>query len=768
MGSSFHNNSGRAAKAEGDPLCADCRARLLAGVKRRMRVDRGAADRTTIILIGVSIGVVLAVLLGVGLWGRRPEKSPPVRRAPAAQEPEARKEGETVARAAARPDARLRPEERAGEEAASTPATPVEKAPAPTRGWVNNIKVVSDKVEDVTTLEAILDWMVKPGMSDREKALAVWETVVKFRHQDSPPNEWTENEGNVRDPVKTFNVYGYGMCGCAASNICALARAVGLRARGKGISGHSVPEVFWDGDWHLLDASLINYFPDEAGDIASIDEIAKSVREWYDKNPGYEGNDANLRQFMRNEGWKKGPKVLAGSQFYSRNGWLPAATHGWYSTMAEYAGKRNFVYEYGYSMGYRALFRLRPGEVLTRNWFNKGLHVNMGGGGGAPGCLGWSADDRMRQYQRPYGDIAPGRVGNGTLLYRVPLPGSDWRSGAWQLENVARGRGIAPASRTKPAEAVFRMHCPYVFLGGKARLGGKASGRGSLKMLLSTNNALDWKEVWRLDKTGSFREEVDLGRKVLRRYDYYVKLVLEGDVRLDALELENDIQHSQRALPALAQGTNTITVSAGEPTDTVTIAPVVPTANVGKNEDLSAFRPALEGVKRTGAIWCKQYGVAGLVTFPVETPGDIRAVRFGGHFRARDKKDGVELLLSFDGGGNWIEAGRAWGPYAATCKYVEFGKAPPGVRKVLVRYRLTQKGTVTGIFGLRIDVDYWNTPDGKPPRRKTFRPLKLTYVWKEGGAEKRHVQVVRKARESYEISSAAAPLMRSLVVELAE
>ena len=39
-------------------------------------------------------------------------------------------------------------------------------------------------------------------------------------------------------------------------------------ARGWAINGHSVPEVFWDGAWHMLDASLINYFPKADGTIA--------------------------------------------------------------------------------------------------------------------------------------------------------------------------------------------------------------------------------------------------------------------------------------------------------------------------------------------------------------------------------------------------------------------------------------------------------------------------------------------------------------------
>ncbi len=97
---------------------------------------------------------------------------------------------------------------------------------------VSHIKVLSNHVEDVTTLE---DWKrtyIKAGMSDQEKALAVWKTVVKYRHQTAPPREELMNGGCAHDPMKTIHVYGYGQCCCASSNIEGLARYIGLPCAG--------------------------------------------------------------------------------------------------------------------------------------------------------------------------------------------------------------------------------------------------------------------------------------------------------------------------------------------------------------------------------------------------------------------------------------------------------------------------------------------------------------------------------------------------------
>src|SRR5205085_1267100 len=122
---------------------------------------------------------------------------------------------------------------------ARAPAQPPAAKPASPAGIVSHVKVLSDRVEDVSSLEAWKKSFLKEGMSDQEKALAVWQTVVKFRHQDPPPNEFLQDAENVHDAIKTFNVYGYGMCCCASADIEQLARYAGLPARGRAINTHS-------------------------------------------------------------------------------------------------------------------------------------------------------------------------------------------------------------------------------------------------------------------------------------------------------------------------------------------------------------------------------------------------------------------------------------------------------------------------------------------------------------------------------------------------
>ena len=57
-------------------------------------------------------------------------------------------------------------------------------------GVVSHVKVLSDKVRDVSSMEAWKRSFIREGMTDEQKAIAVWRSVVMHRYQDSPPIEF--------------------------------------------------------------------------------------------------------------------------------------------------------------------------------------------------------------------------------------------------------------------------------------------------------------------------------------------------------------------------------------------------------------------------------------------------------------------------------------------------------------------------------------------------------------------------------------------------
>jgi hypothetical protein len=148
------------------------------------------------------------------------------------------------------------------------------------------------------------------------------------------------------------------------------------------------------------------------------------------------------------------------------------------------------------------------------------------------------------------------------------------------------------------------------------------------------------------------------------------------------------------------------------------------------------------------------------VTIPVATPGEMTRLRFGCQYRARDKVDGWDMLVSFDGGKTFQKAGRCEGPTPGFSKYITFVEVPAGTREAVVRFSGQQRNT-TCMFQLRVDADY-KQPNGG------FAPVRVTYVWEENGQERKDVHVAQAPEEGYTIRCAAKPTMKSITLERAE
>ena len=78
-----------------------------------------------------------------------------------------------------------------------------------------NIKMRRVDMPDITDIPSMLSSVTNGGMTDQEKAKALWRLVFQYSHQESPPTE--KITGNVHDAAKLFNVYGYRMCCCSSA-----------------------------------------------------------------------------------------------------------------------------------------------------------------------------------------------------------------------------------------------------------------------------------------------------------------------------------------------------------------------------------------------------------------------------------------------------------------------------------------------------------------------------------------------------------------------
>ncbi len=630
---------------------------------------------------------------------------------------------------------------------------------------VSNVKVLSDKVEDVSSFDAWKNAVIKPGMTDEQKALAAWETVVKFRHHDSLPQEFLGlGDSGTLDAIKLFNVYGY--CGGTAAQPAfqQLGRQLGFETRSWTINRWGVVELQYGDAWHMFDPGMICYFKKPDGSVASVEDLTAAVRDWHAKNSGYLGNDAKIKEFLKSPGLAKGPELLASCPTYDKAGNFSLNYFGWPSAMIIYDGtnKTPFQYEEASSQGYRVNIQLRKGERLTRNWSNKGLHINAGGGNVE--CITAQVGRGVLYYTPKWGDIANGRVGNGTLEYTVPLGDTGVLDAFVSASNVAlkSADGAAGALHVKdaaqPGEFVVRMPSSYVYLTGEVTFDALIGEGGVVQVSFSDNHGRDWKELAKVSASGA--QKIDLTPSVLRRYDYRLKFTLNGkSTGLDSLKLTHDIQHSQRALPALDKGENKITFSAGAQEGTISIEGAGPKFK-GKQvtyEELGAVLNNInkESLDKNGIVM--PTGPSGELTFPVETPGDMTRLRFGCNYRAGQKTEGCDLQVSFDEGKTFKTVGRAEGPTRQNAKWVSFEEIPPGTRKALVRYSIASRGNCL-FWRYRIDADYKEPHGGAAP-------IKIIYRWEDGGQAKEDVHITKTADETYTINCTGKPGLKSITIE---
>lgn len=128
---------------------------------------------------------------------------------------------------------------------------------------------------DLTSIASILASIINERMSDEQKAIAIWKFLVDWRYHDYP----AENRGEVHDPVKLVNVYGYGFCDDSAAAFCRLVSEAGIKARSYGLAGHVVAEAFYGNAWHMFDPDHQVFYRNENQEVASVSELERNP-EW--------------------------------------------------------------------------------------------------------------------------------------------------------------------------------------------------------------------------------------------------------------------------------------------------------------------------------------------------------------------------------------------------------------------------------------------------------------------------------------------------------
>ncbi len=394
---------------------------------------------------------------------------------------------------------------------------------------------------------------------------------------------------------------------------------------------------------------------------------------------------------------------------------------------------------------------------------NRGLHVNMETDPGWDGLSARAGENDLVYLRDYFPGYRGGVVGNGTHRYAPNLKAGDLALGTEIHDNLAVRRSGTPALHVrepgKSGVAVIPMTSPYVYLGGKLRL--RAVGRSSedrLNVSISTNNARTFTSLWSGSITKPEELAIDLKEKIFRRYACWIRIELAGEAGLDALEIENDIQHSPRTLPWLGKGSTTITVAADrDPTiATRSIAcRITPDASFNKNETSSTMGLRFDNVSlRNDACWWQ--GGTGRMTVPVDVPGDLVSLGFSAQIRARSEKDLVHIVASSDGGKTWRTIADMRGPTQGRTGHFRVGDWPRGTRHALLRFELSGNNTA-GVQSFRVDADYRDPLAAQP-----VRPFRVVHRWTEDGQAKSHSETITRLPMKYTIRTGAQPEMVSV------
>ena len=363
---------------------------------------------------------------------------------------------------------------------------------------VMNPRVVVNGKRKWFTIDEMMAEIVTPEMTDREKALAIWQFLVDNRYHDQPAH----NDIELHDPVRYLNVYGYGFCDDSATNLMVLAEQAGLKGRVWGLDGHVVPEVFFDGDWHMLDPDgEIYYLEDDGHTIASVKTLETRpdlIRKY--PSPYYTRTEMVVGLYTTTENNR---------------------VSDWYKQKSETKHTMDFA--------------LRPGESLLRSYDHWGHYFSS-------------------RYLRE-----PKKYGNGRFVFEPVWEGDVYQKGVTSVVGMQakqHGQDWVLVSDDGAGELVYGFESPYPYLDGRLVM----EGDGQVGVAFSEDGKT-WMPVWRSGDAGDVQETVPLGvyfRNGYGRpmYHYFVKVKVDGSVR--RLRFESDVQVAPLSLPTLEQGDNVV------------------------------------------------------------------------------------------------------------------------------------------------------------------------------------------------------------------
>lgn len=387
---------------------------------------------------------------------------------------------------------------------------------------VVNPRIVVNGRRNWWTLDEVVAEATKGYTTEADRARAIWEFL---RRQRFHACTW-DNECN--DVLKVLNVYGYTLCGNEAHLINDLWKAAGLTPRRGYPVGHVVSEVFYDGDYHLLDSDEhVICLERDNKTIASCTEVVRD-------------HDLIKRTHTYGIGQRENRK----SDEFS-------------ASLYSYEGRRKG--DLGHNTTHSMDLTLRPGEAIEFRWDHAGKEYSAGTvdptdrrNGDGQGSL------------RRWGATAYDKLRNGRLCYQPDLREEVTQWGARIVENAVfdtQAGAIRRQELEHPGWVVWQFTSPYVFVGGLVSATLQLAEDASAQWDYREENG-QWTLLKDVEGPGETTFAVSLDEIVSTptrpTYSFQMRLTLCGDACARDVLFANDIQTSLLSLPELEVGTNQI------------------------------------------------------------------------------------------------------------------------------------------------------------------------------------------------------------------
>jgi hypothetical protein len=416
-------------------------------------------------------------------------------------------------------------------------------------GQVYSPKVLLKGQPDASDLRSLAQGIYAQAAAHtpRERAEAIWRFFLTDGRFVKPGfwyhiAGWAYEEpmGEVLDPVKLLNSYGFGLCYQIAPVLESVWKAGGFEdARVWFLTGHTVAEVFYDNAYHYYDSDMMGYNAVGHGSpkqlpVASVHQIEQ---------------DGNIVLSKL-----RGPRQVDPAAVEAP--WYPAdvnedAIGGLAELFTTTADNRLFPFERS-PQGHTMNFELRPGERLIR-YFEPEPAGNYYLPYKSTGSAWKEFPQEIAAYQikttdGPHSQKDERRWATGLLEYRLPIRGE--------------------------AKSVFEVHSPYVIVDAQFEFDAVLSSDSqALTVETSTDDGHTWspaatlrgphRGAWQIEPAILTRSEHGHRTAVSGSYSYLVRVTKDSGTELRSGMLRTRIQLNPRTLPQLAAGRNELVYSAG-------------------------------------------------------------------------------------------------------------------------------------------------------------------------------------------------------------